>query len=211
MAGVGPQLLGIPPLQHPRETPVTLGGLHSCVQDEHYVTEERMRGIFETIVREQIGEFHEMRRNMVAMVDRMTEMSYHLDTRVTSAEAQLSARQDSVTSEIQARDDQLRQHIDAASVLPRNEQFELLTKQLADQIATSEAGIASNLDAAVERLNACAAASVQETHSKSVALYEEMRRQMERNGHSPSEGKGRFSAGRASRGCVPGASTLSPR
>ena len=69
----------------------------------------------------------------------MTEMSSHFDTRVTTAESQLSARQDSVTSEIQARDDQLRQPIDAASVA-RSEQFELLTKQLADQIATSEAG-----------------------------------------------------------------------
>ena len=140
---------GIP---HPGEQPVTVGALHQFLQDERYVTEERMREIVETIVREQIGDIHKMRRNMVTMVDRMTEMSSHFDTRVTAAESQLSARQDSVTSDIQARDDQLRQHIDAASVA-RNEQFELVSKQLAESIATSEAGIASSLDAAVVRLH----------------------------------------------------------
>ena len=54
MAGVGPTL---PLVQHPADTPVTLGGLHGFLQDLHYVTEARMREIVGTFVQEQVAEF----------------------------------------------------------------------------------------------------------------------------------------------------------
>ena len=189
MAGTGPQLPRVPPLQHPGETPVTLGGLHAFLQDERYVTEERMRQIVWTLVQEQVAEFQGLRPSLLGMEERLAEMSSHFDAQVTTAETQISARHESVTSEIQARDDQLRQFLDS-SAASRREHFDILTNQLVEKIQTSEADITSNFDAAVERLNASAAASLQETNRQSVAPYQEMRRQVERDGPGPSEGKG---------------------
>ena len=69
----------LPAATFPGEQPVTCAELHTFLQQEEYVTEQRMRGIVETIVREQIGEFHEMRRDMVIMIDRVTEVASHFD------------------------------------------------------------------------------------------------------------------------------------
>ena len=163
MAGTGPQLSAAGGIPHPGDAPVTVGGLHAFLQDERYVTEERMRQIVGTLGQEQVAEFQGVRASLVVMVERMTEMSSHFDARVTTAEAQISARQEQATSDIQARDEQLRQFLDSSASF-RSEQFDLLTRQLVEKIQTSEADIASNLDAAVDRLNACAAASVKETN-----------------------------------------------
>ena len=130
-----------------------------------------------------------------ASFNRTSAMADSFDARVEAATSQLSSRQDRVTSDIQSRDDQLRQHIDAASVA-RNEQFALLSSQLAESISTSEAKIASSPDASVGRLNEIAQRSMQVTNAKSVELYEQMKFQIERDGHGPSEGgKGGFSGG----------------
>ena len=187
MSGVGPQLPGVPPLHHPAKTPVTLGALHSFLQDEQYVTEARMREIVGTLVQEQVAEFQGLRVSLAGMVEKMTEMSSHFDQRVAIAETQISDRQASVTSEIQARDETLRQFLDSSSI-SHNEKFDLLTQQLVEKIATSEAKIASGLDASIVRLNEIAQASVRETNSKLVALYEQMKFQIECDGHGPSEG-----------------------
>ena len=141
------------------------------------MTEDRMRRIVGTLIQEQVAEFHGLRTCLVGMVERMTQMSSHFGACITTAEAQITARQEPATSDIQARDAQLRQFLDA-SVVSRSDHFDLLTKQLVDKIETSEADIVRNLDAAVVRLSAYAAASVQRTNSKSVALYEDMRRHM---------------------------------
>ena len=65
MAGTGPTL---PPLQHPADTPVTLGGLHGFLQDEQYVTEARMREIVGQFVQEQVHLFQTLRTPLVGMV-----------------------------------------------------------------------------------------------------------------------------------------------
>ena len=54
----------LPAATFPGEQPVTRAELHTFLQSEEYVTEQRTRGIVETIVREQIGEFHEISRTM---------------------------------------------------------------------------------------------------------------------------------------------------
>ena len=185
----------LPPLQHPADTPVTLGGLHEWLHQEQYVTEARMRETVGRLVTEQVSEFQALRISLVGLVDKMTEMSSVFDQRTTAAQTQISDRQVAVMGELQARDETLRNFLDSSSVA-HNEKFDLLTAQLVERIATSEADIARNLDSAVGRLNEIAASSVQETNRKSVELYEQMKFQIERDGHGPSEGgKGCFSAG----------------
>ena len=192
MSGTGPTL---PPLQHPADTPVTLGALHSFLQDEQYVTEARMREMVGRLVQEQVQEFTTLRVSLMGMVDKMTEMSSVFDQRTAAAQSEISDRQAAVMGEIQARDETLRSFLDSAAVA-HNEKFDLLTAQLYERVAKSETDIAgaisksetdiaSALDSAVGRLNDIAATSVQETNRKSVELYEQMKFQIGRDGQGP--------------------------
>ena len=123
MAGTGPTL---PPLQHPADTPVTLGALHEFLQTEQYATEARMRETVGRPVQEQVTELHALRTSLLGMVEKMTEMSSHFDQRTAAAQAQISDRQETVMGELRARDETLRNFLDSSSVA-HNEKFDLLT------------------------------------------------------------------------------------
>ena len=123
------------------------------LEETEYVKGATMR---QWVAAELRQEHDALERRLVESVrdlfNRTSAMADSFDARVEAATAQLSPRQDSVTSDIKSRDDQLRQHIDAASIA-RDEQFALLTTQLAEAITLSEAKITSSLDASVARLN----------------------------------------------------------
>ena len=91
MAGTGLALPG--GLPHPGEVPVTDGALHEFLVNEHYVTEQRVRQVVGSVVQKAMEDFQETRRELVAMVDKMTEVSSHFDTRVNAAESELTERQ----------------------------------------------------------------------------------------------------------------------
>ena len=86
-------------IPHPGEQPFSIGAPHAFLSNERYVTEDRMRQIVQTIVQTFMLVFQESRRNFVAMVDRMIELSSHFDTRVDTAERELAERQAQMANE----------------------------------------------------------------------------------------------------------------
>ena len=111
---------------------------------------------------------------MTAMVDRINETSSHFDARVEVALTQIGDRHTALADEVQTGDAQLREFFDTLQI-KNNESLEFVTNQVAQQLSASESKIANKLDAAVARLNAVAAAAVEDTNLRSHALYEKMR------------------------------------
>ena len=72
-------------VQHPGEQSVLQRHLEEYLIREQFVTEERMRTVVNTVVRESMEEFHTSLRHIVEMVDRMKEMSSQFDTRANNA------------------------------------------------------------------------------------------------------------------------------
>ena len=171
---------------------ITNRTIQEHIEEAGYVKGATMRQWIATDLR---NEHDALEKRLVDKVqdlyNRTSTMADTFDARVEAATSQLSACQEQVTSVIQSRDDQLRQHMDATAIA-RDEQFALLSSQLADSITASEAKLAASLDISVARLNDLAQRSIADTNraleAKSVELYEQMKFQLNRDGHGPSEG-----------------------
>ena len=122
-------------IHHPAGAPVLQGDLEAFLESERYVTEDRMRGIVNTIVRDAIEEFNTNRDRAEALLQWTNELTAEFDARVVEATS-------GIGNEVTARDPQLRGHIDTAA-RQNTESLDLMQQKMAEnlEILKSEIGV----------------------------------------------------------------------